>query len=49
MLSAVNRNKIKNMKWCAGDELKDGDGNEYVPIYQDSDGDWMLVGDVPWE
>ncbi|KAL1829206.1 hypothetical protein ACET3Z_007618 [Daucus carota] len=32
-----------------GDELKDGDGNEYVTIYQDRDGDWMLVGDVPWE
>ncbi|KAG9131981.1 hypothetical protein Leryth_017185 [Lithospermum erythrorhizon] len=22
---------------------------EYVPSYEDKDGDWMLVGDVPWE
>ncbi|KAL0716586.1 hypothetical protein Bca4012_065908 [Brassica carinata] len=21
---------------------------EYVPSYEDKDGDWMLVGDVPW-
>ncbi|KAI9397597.1 hypothetical protein POPTR_003G056900v4 [Populus trichocarpa] len=28
-----------------GKALKD----EYVPIYEDKDGDWMLVGDVPWE
>lgn len=25
------------------------DGSEYVPSYEDKDGDWMLVGDVPWE
>ncbi|KAK9065148.1 hypothetical protein SSX86_016531 [Deinandra increscens subsp. villosa] len=24
-------------------------GSEYAPTYQDKDGDWMLVGDVPWE
>jgi len=24
-------------------------GAEYVPTYEDKDGDWMLVGDVPWE
>ncbi|CAD6205894.1 unnamed protein product [Miscanthus lutarioriparius] len=23
--------------------------DEYVPTYEDKDGDWMLVGDVPWE
>ncbi|CAI0423231.1 unnamed protein product [Linum tenue] len=22
---------------------------EYVLTYEDKDGDWMLVGDVPWE
>lgn len=22
---------------------------EYVPTYEDRDGDWMLVGDVPWK
>ncbi|KAM0020232.1 putative transcription factor interactor and regulator AUX-IAA family [Helianthus debilis subsp. tardiflorus] len=26
-----------------------GDECEYTPIYEDKDGDWMLVGDVPWE
>ncbi|KAG8097624.1 hypothetical protein GUJ93_ZPchr0013g37213 [Zizania palustris] len=29
-----------------GDQL---DGTEYVATYEDKDGDWMLVGDVPWE
>jgi len=24
-------------------------GSEYEPTYEDKDGDWMLVGDVPWE
>ncbi|XP_020233334.1 auxin-induced protein AUX28 [Cajanus cajan] len=23
--------------------------SDYVPTYEDRDGDWMLVGDVPWE
>nr|AZN28821.1 auxin-responsive protein IAA16 [Fraxinus mandshurica] len=24
-------------------------GSDCVPTYEDKDGDWMLVGDVPWE
>ena len=24
-------------------------GSEYVITYEDKDGDWMLMGDVPWE
>ncbi|KAK4800099.1 hypothetical protein SAY86_025464 [Trapa natans] len=24
-------------------------GSEFVPTYEDKDGDWMLVGDVPWK
>ncbi|KAK6925319.1 AUX/IAA domain [Dillenia turbinata] len=24
-------------------------GSEYVPTYEDKDGDWKLVGDVPWD
>uniref|UniRef100_A0A7C8ZDV7 Auxin-responsive protein n=1 Tax=Opuntia streptacantha TaxID=393608 RepID=A0A7C8ZDV7_OPUST len=24
-------------------------GSDYVASYEDKDGDWMLVGDVPWE
>ncbi|KAG7997932.1 hypothetical protein I3843_01G232600 [Carya illinoinensis] len=36
---------------CFGisEALKDADNSEQVPIYEDKDGDWMLVGDVPWE
>uniref|UniRef100_A0A0E0L104 Auxin-responsive protein n=1 Tax=Oryza punctata TaxID=4537 RepID=A0A0E0L104_ORYPU len=22
-------------------------GTQYVPMYEDKDGDWMLIGDVP--
>ncbi|KAI4355683.1 hypothetical protein L6164_004430 [Bauhinia variegata] len=32
-----------------GEALKDADRSEHVPIYEDKDGDWMLVGDVPWQ
>ncbi|KAH6833615.1 indole-3-acetic acid inducible 19 [Perilla frutescens var. hirtella] len=33
-----------------GEALKEGEENcEYSPIYEDKDGDWMLLGDVPWE
>ncbi|KAL7180136.1 hypothetical protein ACSBR1_043368 [Camellia fascicularis] len=32
-----------------GEQLRDEESSEYVPIYEDKDGDWMLVGDVPWE
>lgn len=30
---------------CLRDLLHD---SEYVLTYEDRDGDWMLVGDVPW-
>ncbi|XP_022855757.1 auxin-induced protein 22C-like [Olea europaea var. sylvestris] len=29
--------------------IGEGESSEYVPIYEDKDGDWMLVGDVPWK
>ncbi|KAL3618335.1 Iaa15p [Castilleja foliolosa] len=29
--------------------MDNANGIEYVPTYEDRDGDWMLVGDVPWE
>ncbi|KAK4413889.1 Auxin-induced protein 22C [Sesamum alatum] len=33
-----------------GEALKDEEDKcEYVPIYEDKDGDWMLLGDVPWQ
>ena len=29
--------------------MKDeSENSEYVAIYEDKDGDWMLVGDIPW-
>ncbi|KAK1434095.1 hypothetical protein QVD17_11013 [Tagetes erecta] len=32
-----------------GEAMKEeNESCEYVAIYQDKDGDWMLVGDVPW-
>ncbi|KAI5326629.1 PREDICTED: auxin-responsive [Prunus dulcis] len=43
---------------CGSDGMKDFmnesklidllNGSDYVPTYEDKDGDWMLVGDVPW-
>ncbi|KAL1551464.1 Auxin-responsive protein iaa1 [Salvia divinorum] len=29
--------------------VNSANGLEYVPTYEDKDGDWMLVGDVPWK
>ncbi|XP_022960237.1 auxin-induced protein AUX28-like [Cucurbita moschata] len=44
---------------CGSQEMKDFmnesklidllSDSDYVPTYEDKDGDWMLVGDVPWE
>ncbi|CAN1291755.1 Auxin-responsive protein IAA13 [Linum perenne] len=35
-----------NGKMSGGDIFNGGD--DCVPTYEDKDGDWMLVGDVPW-
>lgn len=35
----LNENKLKDLLH----------GPDYVLTYEDKDGDWMLVGDVPWE
>uniref|UniRef100_A0A5B7BA76 Auxin-responsive protein n=1 Tax=Davidia involucrata TaxID=16924 RepID=A0A5B7BA76_DAVIN len=42
---------LEKLFGCFGidEALKDADSSEFVPIYEDKDGDWMLVGDVPWE
>ena len=29
--------------------MEGGYSSEYAIAYEDKDGDWMLVGDVPWE
>lgn len=39
MIDFMNESKLMDI-------LNDSD---YVPTYEDRDGDWMLVGDVPWE
>ncbi|GER48388.1 auxin-responsive protein [Striga asiatica] len=40
---------LEELFGCYGIGEKDGENCEYVPIYEDKDGDWMLLGDVPWE
>ncbi|CAH8327414.1 unnamed protein product [Eruca vesicaria subsp. sativa] len=40
--------KLFGVRGGIGVALKDGDNCEYVTIYEDKDGDWMLAGDVPW-
>ncbi|KAI7978836.1 Auxin-induced protein 22D [Camellia lanceoleosa] len=43
---------LENMFMCTigGYTEREGyNGSEYEPTYEDKDGDWMLVGDVPWE
>ncbi|CAI0434273.1 unnamed protein product [Linum tenue] len=37
------------MKDFMGENNSSAAGDDYVPTYEDKDGDWMLVGDVPWE
>lgn len=41
-----NQNKEEEGKPITG--LVDGSG-EYTLVYEDNDGDKMLVGDVPWQ
>ncbi|KAK4732019.1 hypothetical protein R3W88_025007 [Solanum pinnatisectum] len=43
---------LQNMFKCTigvYSEREGYNGSDYVPTYEDKDGDWMLVGDVPWE
>ncbi|TKY68960.1 Auxin-induced protein 22D [Spatholobus suberectus] len=45
------RNKILIGITCDPGEYSEREGyngSEYAPSYEDKDGDWMLVGDVPW-
>ncbi|EPS64756.1 hypothetical protein M569_10024, partial [Genlisea aurea] len=39
MIDFMNESKVMHLL----------NSSEYVPTYEDKDGDWMLVGDVPWE
>ncbi|GFQ05169.1 auxin-induced protein aux28 [Phtheirospermum japonicum] len=38
MMNFVNESKLMDLL----------NGSDYVPTYEDKDGDWMLVDDVPW-
>ncbi|XP_024005251.1 auxin-responsive protein IAA14 [Eutrema salsugineum] len=38
MIDFMNESKVMDLL----------NSSEYVPSYEDKDGDWMLVGDVPW-
>jgi auxin-responsive protein IAA len=43
---------LENMFKCTigGYSEREGyDGSDFAPTYEDKDGDWMLVGDVPWD
>ncbi|KAH0639949.1 hypothetical protein KY290_037230 [Solanum tuberosum] len=43
---------LQNMFKCTigvYSEREGYNGSDYAPTYEDKDGDWMLVGDVPWE
>lgn len=40
---------IRGLKCDEGRLVRTGKGIEYVPTYEDRDGDLMLVGDVPWK
>ncbi|KAK2455435.1 AUX/IAA transcriptional regulator family protein [Trifolium repens] len=43
---------LENMFKCTFGEYSEREGyngSEFVPTYEDKDGDWMLIGDVPWE
>ncbi|TKY62400.1 Auxin-induced protein 22E [Spatholobus suberectus] len=43
---------LQNLFKCTFGEYSEREGyngSEYAPTYEDKDGDWMLVGDVPWK
>ncbi|CAI8614258.1 unnamed protein product [Vicia faba] len=42
---------LENLFNCTFGEYSEREGykgSEHAPTYEDKDGDWMLVGDVPW-
>ncbi|XP_057717702.1 auxin-induced protein 22E-like [Arachis stenosperma] len=45
-------NALQNLFKCTFGEYSEREGyngSDYAPTYEDKDGDWMLVGDVPWD
>lgn len=50
MLGQCGSNGATGKDMLSETKLKDLlNGKDYVLTYEDKDGDWMLVGDVPWE
>lgn len=45
--SIKSRGLISNFD-DSGDFSPAAGGSNYAVAYEDKDGDWMLVGDVPW-
>ncbi|KAJ6838415.1 auxin-induced protein 22D-like [Iris pallida] len=43
------REALGNMFKCFSIGNEGCSGSDYAITYEDKDGDWMLVGDVPWE
>ncbi|KAI3761570.1 hypothetical protein L1987_51990 [Smallanthus sonchifolius] len=48
-LGQCSSSGIKGREGLSESNLKDLHGSDCVLTYEDKDGDWMLVGDVPWE
>ncbi|KAL6626898.1 hypothetical protein ACP70R_030624 [Stipagrostis hirtigluma subsp. patula] len=54
-LLAAQRDPAASQRCCGGDEEEEPvigggvDGGEYTLVYEDEEGDRVLVGDVPWE
>ncbi|KAF7814316.1 auxin-responsive protein IAA1 [Senna tora] len=51
MFSCITiRNDLNERKVIVMESGKNINGSvEYMPTYEDKDGDWMMVGDVPWK
>lgn len=47
-VGSADTQRCKTIKETHASELLDG-SSDYIITYQDKDGDWMLVGDVPWQ
>ncbi|MED6192581.1 Auxin-induced protein 22E [Stylosanthes scabra] len=45
-------NALQNLFKCTFGQFSERqgyNGSEFAPTYEDKDGDWMLLGDVPWD
>lgn len=47
LLGSSGQNQDTHVRATGPSKLLDG-SSEFVLTYKDRDGDWMLVGDVPW-